>query len=43
MLEFKQVSAHYGKIQTLHQVSLNIQKGKLSHSLEQMGLVKPHC
>ncbi|EMW6874325.1 high-affinity branched-chain amino acid ABC transporter ATP-binding protein LivF [Providencia vermicola] len=29
MLEFKQVSAHYGKIQTLHQVSLNIQKGEI--------------
>ncbi|QET98779.1 high-affinity branched-chain amino acid ABC transporter ATP-binding protein LivF [Providencia stuartii] len=29
MLEFKQVSAHYGKIQALHQVSLNIQKGEI--------------
>ncbi|MCW2257695.1 branched-chain amino acid transport system ATP-binding protein [Providencia alcalifaciens] len=29
MLEFNQVSAHYGKIQALHQVSLNIQKGEI--------------
>ncbi|KAA1195640.1 high-affinity branched-chain amino acid ABC transporter ATP-binding protein LivF [Photorhabdus heterorhabditis] len=29
MLEFKQVSAHYGKIQALHQVSLNIQQGEI--------------
>ncbi|WP_036768448.1 high-affinity branched-chain amino acid ABC transporter ATP-binding protein LivF [Photorhabdus australis] len=29
MLEFKQVSAHYGKIQALHQVSLNIQRGEI--------------
>lgn len=30
MLEFKQVSTHYGKIQALHDVSLNIQKVRLS-------------
>ena len=29
MLEFKQVSTHYGKIQALHNVSLNIQKGEI--------------
>lgn len=29
MLEFKKVSAHYGKIQALHQVSLNIQQGEI--------------
>ncbi len=29
MLEFKQVSAHYGEIQALHQVSLNIQQGEI--------------
>ncbi|MDR2243496.1 MAG: high-affinity branched-chain amino acid ABC transporter ATP-binding protein LivF [Providencia alcalifaciens] len=29
MLEFKQVSTHYGKIQALHDVSLNIQKGEI--------------
>ncbi|MDC9622300.1 high-affinity branched-chain amino acid ABC transporter ATP-binding protein LivF [Xenorhabdus sp. XENO-7] len=29
MLEFNQVSAHYGKIQALHQVSLNIQQGEI--------------
>ncbi len=29
MLEFKQVSAHYGEIQALHQVSLNIQRGEI--------------
>ncbi len=29
MLEFKQVSTHYGKIQALHEVSLNIQKGEI--------------
>ncbi|PHM37068.1 phosphate transporter ATP-binding protein [Xenorhabdus mauleonii] len=29
MLEFHQVSAHYGKIQALHQVSLNIQQGEI--------------
>ncbi|HGN1704379.1 TPA: high-affinity branched-chain amino acid ABC transporter ATP-binding protein LivF [Providencia rettgeri] len=29
MLEFKKVSAHYGKIQALHEISLNIQKGEI--------------
>ncbi|BBU98890.1 MULTISPECIES: high-affinity branched-chain amino acid ABC transporter ATP-binding protein LivF [Providencia] len=29
MLEFKKVSTHYGKIQALHQISLNIQKGEI--------------
>lgn len=29
MLSFNQVSAHYGKIQALHQVSLNIQQGEI--------------
>ncbi len=29
MLEFKQVSAHYGEIQALHRVSLNIQQGEI--------------
>lgn len=29
MLEFKQVSTHYGKIQALHEISLNIQKGEI--------------
>ncbi|CDG96901.1 high-affinity branched-chain amino acid transport protein (ABC superfamily, atp_bind) [Xenorhabdus bovienii str. puntauvense] len=29
MLEFNQVSSHYGKIQALHQVSLNIQQGEI--------------
>lgn len=29
MLEFNQVSTHYGKIQALHQVSLNIQQGEI--------------
>ncbi|MDE1477091.1 high-affinity branched-chain amino acid ABC transporter ATP-binding protein LivF [Xenorhabdus bovienii] len=29
MLEFNQVSAHYGKIQALHQVSLSIQQGEI--------------
>lgn len=29
MLSFSQVSAHYGKIQALHQVSLNIQQGEI--------------
>ena len=29
MLSFNQVSAHYGKIQALHQVSLHIQKGEI--------------
>lgn len=29
MLEFKKVSTHYGKIQALHEISLNIQKGEI--------------
>jgi branched-chain amino acid transport system ATP-binding protein len=29
MLSFNQVSAHYGKIQALHQVSLNIKQGEI--------------
>ncbi|KAB8310662.1 high-affinity branched-chain amino acid ABC transporter ATP-binding protein LivF [Rouxiella chamberiensis] len=29
MLSFNQVSAHYGKIQALHEVSLNINKGEI--------------
>lgn len=29
MLEFKKVSTHYGKIQALHGISLNIQKGEI--------------
>ncbi|MCC8466031.1 high-affinity branched-chain amino acid ABC transporter ATP-binding protein LivF [Photorhabdus bodei] len=29
MLEFKRVSAHYGEVQVLHQVSLNIQQGEI--------------
>ncbi|CDG89153.1 high-affinity branched-chain amino acid ABC transporter ATP-binding protein LivF [Xenorhabdus bovienii] len=29
MLEFNQVSTHYGKIQALHQISLNIQQGEI--------------
>ena len=29
MLEFKKVSTHYGKIQALHEVSMNIQKGEI--------------
>lgn len=29
MLSFNQVSAHYGKIQALHQVSLHIQQGEI--------------
>ncbi|NRN29357.1 high-affinity branched-chain amino acid ABC transporter ATP-binding protein LivF [Photorhabdus heterorhabditis] len=29
MLEFKQVSAHYGKVQALHQISLNINQGEI--------------
>ncbi|MEX9906996.1 high-affinity branched-chain amino acid ABC transporter ATP-binding protein LivF [Providencia rettgeri] len=29
MLEFKKVSTHYRKIQALHQISLNIQKGEI--------------
>ena len=29
MLSFNQVSAHYGKIQALHEVSLSINKGEL--------------
>lgn len=29
MLSFNQVSAHYGKIQVLHQVSLNIKQGEI--------------
>ncbi len=40
MLEFKQVSAHYGKIQALHQVSLNIQKGEIVTLIGAMERVK---
>lgn len=29
MLEFNKVSTHYGKIQALHEVSMNIQKGEI--------------
>ncbi|RTF73728.1 ATP-binding cassette domain-containing protein, partial [Serratia marcescens] len=29
MLSFNQVSAHYGKIQALHQVSLTISQGEI--------------
>lgn len=29
MLSLNQVSAHYGKIQALHQVSLHIQQGEI--------------
>lgn len=43
MLSFDKVSAHYGKIQALHEVSLHINQGEIVTSLARTGRGKPPC
>ena len=43
MLSFDKVSAHYGKIQALHEVSLHINQGEIVTPLARTGRGKPPC
>ena len=43
MLEFNNVSAQYGKIQALHEVSLSVRKGEIVTLIGANGAGKPHC
>lgn len=43
MLSFDKVSAHYGKIQALHEVSLHINQGEIVTLIGATGRGKPPC
>lgn len=43
MLSFDKVSAHYGKIQALHEVSLHINQGEIVTLIGANGAGKPRC
>lgn len=43
MLSFDKVSAHYGKIQALHEVSLHINEGEIVTLIGANGAGKPPC
>lgn len=43
MLSFDKVSAHYGKIQALHDVSLYINQGEIVTLIGANGAGKPRC